>query len=372
MTTRQRRKTNLLCWRLLQGQGQLQVQVILVLLLAELTQVHHLVDGAGLRGTSSELPLWRSSSMQVQVQVPLIEIATLSTSTSTSTITSTRADGPVTSDALVCSSNNWNNNNNNKYNININPCPSSGVNRTLPVCLYHPDAQDYKTVCVKTTRSLLNEETAIVPLPASARNDKFKAFCGVCKRCFQDRDELRAAIDKYQSNTRVHVDLAETYGWPIGSWCVDKVTSFSNLFFRKSHFNEDLSSWKTSQVTDMTAMFQNAYEFNQPLDTWQVSQVTAMQRMFAMGIAFNQPLSSWNVHNVQDMGYLFLHAKVFNQDLSMWQVHNAQNLKSMFYGAHSFPLHYLDQWQINQQADTENMCSWDNNNHTNLNSTRST
>jgi surface protein len=353
-------KTNNHYWRLL------LLPLLLLLVLVQLTHVH----GAGLRGTISDLPLWRSYTRSTSINS---DIDSLLVPRPTSTTLTLSHDLPVSimSDALVCTSSS-------SISSSNNECPmSNGINRTLPVCLYQPETQEYKTVCLKTTRtfSLLVEressessESSIVP--ASQRHPK--SYCGVCKRCFQDRDELKVAIDKYQSRTRVDATLAETYGWPIGAWCVDKVTSFSNLFFKKSHFNEDISRWQTSQVTDMTGMFQNAFEFNQPLDTWDTSRVTDMPRMFAMSIAFNQPLSSWNVTNVQDMEYLFLHAKNFNQDLSSWQVHNAQNFRSMFIGADSFPLRYLDQWQISQHADTENMChSGDNNiNDNNTNNTK--
>ncbi|CAB9504685.1 Mycoplasma protein of unknown function, DUF285 [Seminavis robusta] len=230
-------------------------------------------------------------------------------------------------------------------------CPSTASNRTTPVCEFHADTGDYKTVCLKT--HAVAQHSALLP------HAHAKSYCGVCKKCFQDRTELMRAIDKYKSYKQVNLELADIYGWPIGKWCTDNVTSFSSLFFGKAKFNEDISQWQTSQVTDMTSMFQNAYAFNQPLDTWDTSNVKSMTRMFAMAIHFDQDISSWDVSSVHKFGYMFLHALEFNQDISQWQVHNARDLNSMFFGAESFEKHHLQAWKISEHADTQNMCQWD-------------
>ncbi|CAB9520913.1 (LipO)protein [Seminavis robusta] len=233
-------------------------------------------------------------------------------------------------------------------------CPASTANnQTTPVCQYHAAMDEYETVCLKT--HAIAQDSAWLPHAHS------KSYCGVCKKCFQDRLELKAAIDQYKSYTHVNTELAEVYGWPIGKWCVDNVTSFSNLFFKKSKFNEDISQWQTSQVTDMTSMFQNAYSFNKPLNTWDTSKVSAMTRMFAMGIHFDQDISSWDVSSVTDFGYMFLHAQEFNQDISKWKVHNARHLVSMFFGATQFEQNHLQEWEISEHADTQNLCQWDDN-----------
>lgn len=122
-------------------------------------------------------------------------------------------------------------------------CPSSSVNQTTPVCQYNPKTREYNTLCLRRLSDTLK-------LPNAHR----KSYCGPCRACFEDKDELQIAVNKYKSYKVVHIDLAENYGWPIGRWCVEKVTSFSNLFFKKNKFDEDINAWETSQVTDMTSM----------------------------------------------------------------------------------------------------------------------
>ena len=124
-------------------------------------------------------------------------------------------------------------------------CPSgtNGVNQTTPVCQYDPQSKEYNMLCLRSF-----SDTVVVP------DAHPKSYCGPCRACFQDKEELQAAVNQYKSYTHVNVELAERYGWPIGRWCTDHVTSFANLFFKKSKFNEDINEWETSQVTDMTSM----------------------------------------------------------------------------------------------------------------------
>jgi len=68
--------------------------------------------------------------------------------------------------------------------------------------------------------------------------------------CFPNRGELKAAVDVYieqscatnATNSECSIggrSIAQTYGWPIGTWCVSQVTDMSNLFSKKDTFNED-------------------------------------------------------------------------------------------------------------------------------------
>ncbi|MEM7362191.1 MAG: BspA family leucine-rich repeat surface protein [Bacteroidota bacterium] len=63
-----------------------------------------------------------------------------------------------------------------------------------------------------------------------------------------------------------------TYGRPIGTWCVGAVTNMSELFRQKSTFNEPLNNWDVSSVTDMSSMFSGfppqPTSFNQDLCAW--------------------------------------------------------------------------------------------------------
>jgi hypothetical protein len=82
--------------------------------------------------------------------------------------------------------------------------------------------------------------------------------CGKCPTCseraFEDREELITAIDAYiaAGNQAADSEVAKTYGYPMSSWCVTKITDFSKLFdgFRDNRiaagFSEDLNDWDVS------------------------------------------------------------------------------------------------------------------------------
>jgi len=69
-------------------------------------------------------------------------------------------------------------------------------------------------------------------------------------QCFNERRELRTAIESYLADSSPTSVVANTYGYPIGSWCVSKVTSMAWLFSDLSAFNLDISAWNVSQVQD--------------------------------------------------------------------------------------------------------------------------
>src|SRR6056300_1634717 len=60
--------------------------------------------------------------------------------------------------------------------------------------------------------------------------------------CFDTRDELKTAVDKYVSNDcndyrnedATCDDIYSKYGFPMNSWCVGKVTDMSYLFYKMS------------------------------------------------------------------------------------------------------------------------------------------
>ena len=66
--------------------------------------------------------------------------------------------------------------------------------------------------------------------------------------CFVNKAELQAAVDVYieqncganTTNSECSIggrSIAQTYGWPIGAWCVSQVTDMSLLFYEKDTFN---------------------------------------------------------------------------------------------------------------------------------------
>ena len=131
--------------------------------------------------------------------------------------------------------------------------------------------------------------------------------------CFADSETLKALVNRYVNEgcgalVTLCTDISDTYGWPIGSWCVDDITDMSELFRYLRTFDEDISGWNVGQVTDMEAMFRGASSFNQDLSMWNTSSVTTMSSMFLQASSFNGKISSWNTSAVTDMSWMFSEA----------------------------------------------------------------
>ena len=189
--------------------------------------------------------------------------------------------------------------------------------------------------------------------------------------CFVDNAELNAAVLAYMDQT-CSTDsgciVAQTYGWPMNSWCVGNVVDMSNMFSGMATFNEDISDWDVSSVNIMSSMFFQASAFNGDLSGWDVSNVNEMRYMFYAASAFNGDLSGWNVSNVNDMRYLFYAASAFNGDLSGWDVSNVNDMRYMFFAASAFNSD-LSSWNISgvnnfslmfsgASAFNQNLCAW--------------
>jgi surface protein len=153
--------------------------------------------------------------------------------------------------------------------------------------------------------------------------------------CFTTRDELKAAVDRYVQGYWVAADSTK-YGWPIGYWCVGKVTDMSGLFENLDTFNEDISGWEVSQVTIMKAMFRGASAFDGDISSWDTSAVTDTSWMFYEASSFNQNLSSWDTSAVTDMSFMFENAFAFDGSISSWNTSAVTNMEAVFAGASSF------------------------------------
>jgi len=168
----------------------------------------------------------------------------------------------------------------------------------------------------------------------------FIIFAAAANQCFGADDGgkfgiLYFAVRDYMSQdcpANSNCTIAQTYGWPMNSWCVGKVTDMSWLFSKNSFntmdtFNEDISGWDTSNVTNMHAMFFDAASFNGDLSAWDVSSVTDnMDFMFAGARSFNSDISAWDLSSIiedrkwmtNNMRDMFMFATSFNQDLCAW------------------------------------------------------
>jgi surface protein len=104
---------------------------------------------------------------------------------------------------------------------------------------------------------------------------------------------IQTAVDLWVSDRSA---ATTTYG-NISDWDVSQVTDMSELFKRKTNFNDDISNWDVRNVTNISVMFSETV-FNQDISSWDVSSVTAMSAMFFYASSFNQDISSWCVTNI--------------------------------------------------------------------------
>ncbi len=137
---------------------------------------------------------------------------------------------------------------------------------------------------------------------------------------------------------------------------LSNVTDTSGMFYRATHFNQNINDWNVSNVTNMSLMFSSAYRFNQPLGNWNVLNVTDMSYMFFTAIRFNQDISNWDVSNVTTMRGMFTSALAFNQDIGNWKenVQNVKNMAGMFYGASNFNVD-LGLWNVENVTNMDAM-----------------
>ena len=81
--------------------------------------------------------------------------------------------------------------------------------------------------------SIRTVATALIVASIQAQQDE----------CFETRNELKNAVVAYLANNASDTFIATTYGWPIGSWCVENVQDFSGIFEGAIGFNEPLNEW---------------------------------------------------------------------------------------------------------------------------------
>ena len=191
--------------------------------------------------------------------------------------------------------------------------------------------------------------------------------------CFASTEELRDAVDAYLEDPSEESAVAQTYGYPIGWWCVRYIQDFSYLFssLRNSAtetFNEDLRGWVTVNARDMSFMFAGAKTFDGNISTFETGRVKTMQGMFEDAAAFNGDISQWDVFNVKDFSYMFHGATSFEGDLSDWKLVCAENLSFMFYTAVRFNSD-VSGWNVGSVVDfrfmfddaevfRQNLCPW--------------
>jgi surface protein len=188
---------------------------------------------------------------------------------------------------------------------------------------------------------------------------------------FTTAKELYHAVDLYLAEPENANSLvALTYGHPIGTWDVSKLSDFSRVFdpdrrlefsldrvtSSESTFNEDLSDWDMSAATTLTGMFAYASAFNGNISTWNTSSVFNMDYLFAGAGQFNGDISLWDVAKVTSASYSFYNAAQFNSNVSAWDVGNVQHMNSMFQGAAAFDGD-VSTWNVSNVVNTRGMFS---------------
>ncbi|CAB9520222.1 (LipO)protein [Seminavis robusta] len=207
------------------------------------------------------------------------------------------------------------------------------------VCEFNDDTSYYASRCVKK-----NSYAKHVALHE-------KNYCGACHKCFQNANELQSAVHKYVVNGTAETSIAKIYGWPIGSWCVDQVTDFSQLFAGLHDFNEDIGGWDVRRATTMAGMFMNAFQFDQDLSDWNTERVKDMSLMFDRAYSFSgSGLSQWNTSRVSTLQRTFRIAKKFSEDLSAWNTAQVTDMSLLFYRAESFD-QPMANWNVEQVTD---------------------
>ena len=73
-------------------------------------------------------------------------------------------------------------------------------------------------------------------------------------KCFESNEELRAAVLAYVADSNPTSNVSSTYGNPISTWFVNKITNFTGIFQNATSFNDTLQTWDVSQAVTMSYM----------------------------------------------------------------------------------------------------------------------
>jgi Mycoplasma protein of unknown function, DUF285 len=225
---------------------------------------------------------------------------------------------------------------------------------------------------------------------------------------FTSTEELHDAVDGYllalqtnegnEPNTAAalaQINVSLTYGFPIGTWDVSRLTNFSRVFdpdrsallapFRllpenTSTFNEDLGDWDVSSAVTMRGMFACAMNFRgYGLENWDVGRVQDFSYMMNRAHAFDADVSAWNTSSATTMEAMMYETLVFNGNVTAWDVSNLESMAYMFSQARRFQGGDLRQWNVSKVRDmselfgldwefTGNVSTWDTSDVTTMNS----
>jgi hypothetical protein len=182
-------------------------------------------------------------------------------------------------------------------------------------------------------------------------------------KAFTTTEELYSAVDEYLLITGTEAanesTVAQTYGYPIGTWNVSQIQNFTRVFDPQRDlefyddnnreigigtFNEDLTGWDMSNATTLFGMFSYASQFNGDISTWNFSSVTNASHLFFLAEAFDGDLSQWDTSKFETIRCLFVRVRDFVGDsIAKWNTTSIRDFNAAFYEATSFDAD-LSQW----------------------------
>lgn len=178
-------------------------------------------------------------------------------------------------------------------------------------------------------------------------------------KCFESNDELRMAIHEwFNTNRSTTSNVSLLYGFPIGKWCVDAITNFTEIFKDQTSFTgtegDDISGWNVSSGVSFRNIFHNCYNFAGSLFLWDTSKAVDMSGMFYNCHIFQFDLYNFNTSACTDMSYMFYNAKQFSSALFNFNFASVTNMSYMLAGMESFNTNVYS-WDTKSLIDVSGM-----------------
>lgn len=173
--------------------------------------------------------------------------------------------------------------------------------------------------------------------------------------CFESSEQLYRAVTDYYQDPSPYSQVAQQYGWPIGTWCTFLLRELRGTFHtqrsnqtlseeampRATYFSEDISNWDTSTVTIMSYAFQGAQNLSAAwgIQNWDVSKVATFRGTFASTVWQEDPkltLSQWSTAKARTFNYLFQNSSIHSAGIADWDTSNVQQMFRFADGAVNF------------------------------------
>jgi len=169
-------------------------------------------------------------------------------------------------------------------------------------------------------------------------------------KCFADNAELGAAVREYVKDPSATSTVAATYGYPIGTWCVDQVTNFNSIFKAQKSFGESFFLLAGRVMTVVVVLHGVTSAADDNNHQWVILQyqssnssfLTVFARLFSSFAATTTCTASTN----NTLHTIFL----TDDDLEGWNTTGATQMRSMFEGAESMAKS-IDNWDVSNVED---------------------